>query len=716
MNRTSATVQAWLRSSLILGLLGLGTARADLNLSGRTLQWESGNAAVWQREFPASMGPLTEPLAVGTTTYLGVGPVVYAFGPAGNLLGRADLPGQSTSLDSVSGVVAVSTQGHGYTERFTLAAPQNNLSLPVVERAVMPPDSQITGWLAGVADSVPAPQLSQAARDFPDNPFVALREAEQLNKAGDHARALSAVRHTLGSRLPFTAWTQLAARLDRAGYPAAANLALERATRDAAARGIDPEIPVSRAALRAYGDPVGYAATLIQQGHLARADAWMNFLRGLYPRFEGHSDLYRRYAALLDAQGRSGEAEGWRQFGASLRAGSLYNLGPDDTQTVRDAARLATLALLLGLLAAYLTLAARAWKAQGEDTRPYGGRWASVLKRPLTRARLGVLSYASLPERLTLVILGAALLTALVGWQWANQTGRGLQAPALNMGTYGGGWYSAHIDDLNLRPGPDTAILNGLAAQLGGDDTTARDSYTAAGPDACALNNLGVVSQNREDQPQALELYRQALTLEPDSSAASYNLGLDQRTPDTLFQQQYRWGEPRLCYPNRRNLARMVSGDLSVTLRRDLSDPLGFLRRDPQQSNPAGSVRMGWAVLGTITLLAALAFLLLVPRAAGSRRLGRPALYRLLAFLFPGSALLGNPWGGVLLLTWAATVSLLAPLTHLLRFDFLPQPQQPAVRNVLALLLITCYAINTLGLFLIEANTFRQRRLERAVG
>lgn len=696
------------RTLLLALLLSSGVAQAEVNLSGRVLSDQEGGQTLWQREFPEGMGNLTAPVSFRGNTYLGVGPAVYALSTEGKVLGRADLPGLVSSLDAGSGAVRVSTQGDGYTEQFTLGDPDSDLHIPVQERAVMPLEPEITDWLAKVADQVPQGQVAQAARDFPANPFLALRQAQQFQHAGENYAALSSVRRALSHQMPFPAWTQLAARLDTSGFPAAADLALERAKRDAAARGIDPAVPVGRAALQAYGNPDTYAESLLAQGRLERAGVWMNFLRELYPQFEGHEALYTRYAALLAAQDRIGEAEEWRQFSRSLRAGSLYNLGSEDTSTLRDTARLATLALLLSLLAALLTLSARAWLVQGADTRAFGGRYRSLFQRPLTRARLNLMSYASLAERFMLVLLGTGLLLTLVGWQWANQTGQGLRAPVLNMGTYGGGWYAAHIDDLDLRRTPDAALLAGLAAQLDGDDGTARTSYLQAREDACALNNLGVISHNRDDAPQALESYRAALALRPDLNAAQYNLGLKVSAAETAFQKKYRPDQPRLCYPDRRNMARMLSGDLSVTLRRDLTQPLAFLER------PAREQRLGWAILAALLHLGLLAFLLLVPRAATSERLGRPGLYRLLAFLLPGTALLNSPWGGVLMVTWAALLVALSPLTGLVHFPLLPTPTQPTTRNLLLIGLLATYVLNSLTLALIETRYLRQKREERA--
>ncbi|MFC4640532.1 hypothetical protein [Deinococcus hohokamensis] len=690
---------------LWLAVALLGSAQATAVLEGRTLRFEDGPTLVWQRSFPAALGDLSGPVEAGGLTYLGVGPAVYAFTPAGEVAGRADLPGQVTSLDAGSGSLRVSTQEAGYVERFTLTRQDGGLG--VAERVVPPPDPAVTGWLAAAADLVPQKEVARASAADLTNPFLALREARLASAQGDLYASLSAVRRALNTTLPFPAWVMLAARLDAAGFPSAADLALEHARRDAAERGFDPELPVGRAALSAYGNPSAYAGTLLNQNRLTRAEAWMRYLRELHPRFEGGPALYERYAAVLATQGRAGEAEEWRQFARSLRGGTLYNLGLEGTRALRDAARLSALSLLLALLAALLTLTARAWRAQGEDTREYGGRFVAWGRRPLSRARRLTVAYASAGERLTLVLLSAALFTALGGWQWSNLVSSGLQAPALNTGTSGGGWVNAQLARLNLRPGPDTSLLSGLNAQLDGDLSVAREHYTRALPSPCALNNLGVIAQARGDEPQAREQYRAALAARPDLSAAAFNLGLSPSTPELTFQRTYRPDQPRLCYPDQRSLTRAMTGDLSATLMRNLREPLSLVT-----AAPGNSVRLGWALLGALALVAGLAFTLLLPRAASEARLGRPPAYRLLALLLPGAALLGGAWGSVLLLTWAASLAALLPLSGLVRFPELLDLSQPGVRLGLLGALGLSYLLNTLAFVTAEIRFARQARRE----
>ncbi|GGL01730.1 hypothetical protein [Deinococcus radiotolerans] len=698
MNRRG---RAWRAGLATLTLLG-AVAGATTTLEGRTLRHEGSR--VWQRTLPDALGPLTGPLEVGNVVLVGAGPAVYALGAGGVMTGRADLPGVVSSLDAGGGVVTVSTALGGVTERFTLNVQGGALSAE--ERVVLPPDPVVTGHLASVADQVPAAQLGAAARLDPLNPFLALRLARAQR---DPYAALSLVRRSLSGPLPFPAWVQLATRLDAAGFPAAADLALAQAQEDAAARGIDPEVPVSRAALGAYGNPSGYVGTLLAQGRVDRAGVWMTYLRDLHPRFQGGGALYERYARTLDAQGREGEAAEWRQFARSLRSGTLYNLGLEGLGPVRDAARLASLALGLALLAALVTLALRAFPAQAEDTRALGGRYRSWLRRPLARARRVFVAYASPSERLTVTLLALALLGTLGGVQWANLAGAALRSPVLSSGTYGGGWWNAQLDSVSLRPGPDAALLTALGAQLDGEDTRARELYTSALPEACARNNLGVIAQVRGDAPQARDLFRTALAAQPDLMAAAFNLGLKPSSPEANFQQTLRPEQPRLCYPDQRSLTRAVTGDLSVTLRASLRAPLALL--DP---SAGGSARLGLALLGVGGLAALLVLSLLLPRTPLPLARSRPAGFRLLGLLLPGASLLDSPWGGVLLGAWGLVLAALSPLSGLVTFAGLPPLAE--VRTPLLVALAVTYGLNTLAFVLAEVRQARQLSREGLAG
>lgn len=56
-----------------------------------------------------------------------------------------------------------------------------------------------------------------------------------------------------------------------------------------------------------------------------------------------------------------------------------------------------------------------------------------------------------------------------------------------------------------------------------------------------------------------------------------------------------------------------------------------------------------------------MALSLLLPRTRLTPAQARAPLTRVLALLLPGSGLMNSPWGGMLLLAWAAVLTALAP-------------------------------------------------------
>ena len=684
-----------LRLLLLCALLGV-SAQAAAVLDGRRLSFEQGGQILATQQFPEALGDLTGPVSQGNATWLGIGPALYRFDEKGVATARLDFPDMISSLDSSGGVLRVTAGPSAAQDSYSVVGNQ------IQERVVFVPDIRVTGWLARAADAVPESELAQAAAADPTNPFVALRLARQARQQGDLFTALSQTQRAASIPLPFAASVQLAARMEAVGSPSAANLLLSRAARDFAARGYDPALPISREALSAYGDPLGELGVLLSGNRLERAEVWIRYLRQTTPRFEGGPQLYERYAALLDTQGRSGEAEEWRAFSRSLSAGTLYNLGPNALLTLRDAARLCAAALLISVLAAGLTLMARAWRVQGKDTAALGGRHLSVLRHPLSRLRRSTLAYAGLGEKLVLLSLLAGLLVSLSAWTWAAQTQARLQAPALNMGTYGGAWFYGGLDELNLRPGRDTALLRGLAAQLDGDDTAARRLYETDPVSACAQNNLGTLAQQRGDTAQARELWRASLSAVPESLAPAYNLGLEPAAPEAAFQREFR-STPRLCYPDQRVRVSAISGSLAAQLQRLALSPWDALVGTP--TGLAAPLQWLWAALLLLACLLSVVWLL-TPAPPSARVMGRPLLFRLLALLLPGTALLDGAWGAVLLLTWAAAL-----VSALQSAGRLALPYLPGVPEVVWFTaLIVVYSLNTLGLGLEEIRAARLRR------
>lgn len=682
-----------------LGGLSLGgLAGAAAVLDGRSLSFEQNGQTQTTLNFPENLGNLSGPVSQGDTTWLGVGPALYSYGPQGNVTARLDFSDMVSSLDASGGVLRVTAGPSGAQDSYTVTDNQ------IQERVVFVPDPAVTGWLRRAAQQWPEAQLAQAAAQDPTNPFVALRLAAAARQRGDRFTALSETQRAASLPVPFPASLQLAAQMEALNSPSAANLLLSRAARDFAERGYDPALPVSRAALSAYGGPLGELEQLLAQNKLERADVWIRYLRQTSPRFEGGPAVYARYAALLDTQGRSGEAEEWRAFAQTLTQGTLYNLGADALLTLRDAARLSAAVLLLSVLAAYLTLAARAWRVQGQATATLGGRWGSWVRHPLSRLRRSVVAYAGLGEKLVLLSLLSALLVSLSAWTWAARTETRLQAPALNTGSYGGAWFYGGLDSLEVISSRDAALLRGLAAQLDGDDSAARSTYESAGaPLPCAQNNLGVLAQDRNDTAQARELWRVSLSAAPDLLAPAYNLGLQPAAPEAAFQREYR-SEARLCYPDQRSLVRALGGSLSGQLRALVLSPWSALTATPTRL--AAPLQAVWVALLLLGYALGVVWLL-TPAPSAEPRPGRPALFRLLALLLPGSALLDGAWGAVLLLGWAAALLGWLAGRGWLEVPYLPGPVNP---SALLLILVAVYALNAVGLSVQEIGALRARR------
>lgn len=700
----------------VLSAATFAGAQASLDETSRTLRVGEAAAGGWTRTFPAAAGPLVGPVSVGGRTWLGVGPQLYAFGEGGDVLARLDLPADAAALDASGGEVRVTVRYGALPESFTVA------SDALRERVVYPPLDNTTLALARLArgglnfDPLRPPPgaatlgLLQArvARD-PTNPFshAFLAVAALQNREGELARR--AIEDALARPVPFFVSVQLARYFDAVGLPEAADRALASARQSWAALGYDPALPVSREALRSYGDPLGYLELLLADGNLLRAEAWLRFLRDVSPRFEGYREVYDRYIALLDAQNRVGEAYEWRAFSRELSRGSLYGLGPNALLAVRDVSRWATFALLLAIAATALALGARAWRLQGRDLAPLGGRWRSWALHPLSRLRRILLAYWGFGEKLALVALFASLLVALSAWTWSARTFTRAHAPALNFGTYGGAWFYDGLERLGLEvAAPEARFVRGLSAQLDGDTATARSQYALSGG-ACAANNLGALFESGGDEVSAREQYRAALALDPNLSAPAYNLQLAPGGFEANFQRAYR-PQPRLCYPSERALYAAVDGALSGELGQIARNPWSYLARFP-----SGLPRpLQWLWVLALLFVSALSVLwLFVPRASGARDQGRPWRFRALALLFPGVAFLDVAWGLVLLLTWGAALTGAAAALGALRFPFLLDLRAGGAPGVIAAVLVACYVLNAFFLLLDELRFARARRARR---
>lgn len=702
--------------ALLFALTGL--AEAQVTLQDRTVRSER-EGLVWTRTFERALGPLVGPVDTGERVWIAAGPHLYALSREGDVLARLHLPGDAAALDGSSGELRVTVRYGGVPETFGV------VNDAFEGRVVYPPLARVTSSLERAAREGlsfdprrpldprgAAALLRDRARRDPTNPFTLAFLSVAARRAGDAQTADEAAENALSTRDPFFVHVRLARFFDSVGQSAFADRALDLARRSAADLGYDPALPMNRAALLAYGNALGYLDVLLDQQKTRRAEAWIRHLRVLSPRFEGYRGVYARYADLLEAQGRDGEAFDWRRFSDEVSAGTPYNLGPNALLATRDVARLATLAVVASLAAMLLSFGARAWTQQGKDLAPLGGRARSWVRHPLSRLRRILLSYWGFGEKLVLVALLAALLVSLGAWTWSSRTHARAGADVLNFGTYGGAWFYDGVERLGLDVASrDARFVRGLAAQLDGDTATAREQYGLAGDGGCTINNVGVLLADGGDPATARARYRDALARSPNLVAPAYNLGLEPGGFEANFQREYRAG-PRLCYPDARTVSAAVDGVLTGEIRTITSNPWTYLTRFP-----SGLPRLlQWTWVGLLLLVCAVSVLwLLVPRVPGSKDARRPWRYRALAFLFPGVAFLDVAWGLVLLLAWATSLVSGAASFGLVRFPFLLDFSGAGVRTTLLLALAVIYGLNTLLLLLAEiAHARRVRRADTA--
>lgn len=692
-------------------------------LNGASLQGVREGAVVWNISLPTAT-KVPPPVVEGTTVWLATYSLLRQIDiNNGIVLRRFDLPADILSVERIDNELQVEVQ---YPEG---AREQLNIILPVARlesRIVYPPNRQVTGVLermatTGLEFNPKKPKnLSKALGIWetrwiqdPTNPFIALFLGRTQLLMGQDLAAQTAFRQALQTKAPFFVYIRMAVLLEGWGLPQLSDQALELARRSWAELGYDPALPVSRAALSAYGGTLNMLQELIEQRRYIRADAWIRFLRDIAPRFQGYNSFYRQYAKLLEDQGRMGEASDWRNFERTLAQGSFYTLGPEALLIFRDAARFAVSSLLLVLLLSVLSMYIRYWGAQARDLRSVGGRYAGWLQNPLLRLRHVMLSYCTISEKLVLITLGMAILIGLSLWSWSARTQNYAQHPALNMGTYGGAWFYQAWSHLGSEiTSPERAFVRGLAAQLDRDTDTARTSYQEANQIAATFNNLGVLESETNNPARAQEDYRKALSLDSSLLAPAYNLKLNPSGFEVNFQNSYRDGDLRLSYPSLQTVYRAISNPYTQDLGQLWSQPWFYLMNVP--TGLKVWQQAAW-VLVLLMTLAIQTLWLLVPRPDSAKLPPRPWLYRTVAVLVPGLGIIDEVWGLLIIVPWAGLmIALLGQGFGWQYGQFFVPIALGWSQNPLFWVLIALYLLNILALILEEVSFVRkQYRLTR---
>ena len=663
-----------------------------VSISGNDVVAVLDGREAWRLSFGDDSGGTSGLLQLDEQVLVGHGNHVLVIDPdTGVVSGRHRLPArvesittraESAGVDGAGPDVVGSDGGElevvvvhadGSAERLPFSLDEPNRSY------VFDADPDLYRWLrseALVADP------NAALADDPTNPWLYIAAAQ----ISDETRAEVLRRGALSRAQTFYEYAQLANEFMLPAHRNVelANQAMEAALNDFTRRGYRASMLHDEGASALYGFPLTSLQAALDRGDREAADFWAPWLyRMASDRVPATNEALAAYARDLRDAGRNEEARVWSEranegqrfsiSGALRRA--AYSLGRTGWYGVG--------ALLVAILALHLTLSAKYWRAQSlvlSQRRQAGGKVGPA-------ARLFTLRYATITEKLVVILLFAAVLAqaALTGW-----VARSDGMPA----GLGGGTLATSAAQQTLREqfptSGGTSFALGYAAQMSGDLDTATVHYRDLTEDADAMNNLGVL---RGDP----ELYRLAVELEPGHPEASFNLGLD-GNPSRLLST-YLPDEPVLATPDRERLGVAWADDFGDALAAAFTNPWTSLT-ELRALQP----HWLWIALVVVFLVwvAFTVITLLIPRPAAARNAPRTFLYHLLALLLPGSGLADELWGVLLLVPWA-----------IFGIDFALHylPTQAATSFSLqtdTIALIVIYAINTIA-FIVEFVSYRRR-------
>ncbi len=632
-----------------------------------------GDEQLWTLTFPEGSGSTSQSFLQQTAgaepqLYLGHGNSVLELEPqTGTILERFTVSGPVARLERVDDETTGIIVRHSDTllERFTLRG--GALQEPVRFGI----DPKTFGYLRAEAN---VPDVAARLRRDPTNPWLYLRQGlNQRNPETARAAFTKAVQVATTFYDLAGLATVLAAQEERA----LAEDAFGKALGDFAARGYDPRLLTDGVLAAAYNFPLAPLQNALAKNDDLSAGFWAERLWLAAPRVPGATEAFGGYAALLRRVGPPDEAALWENR-AAREPGSGENVLERLGLTLARAGWKLVPALLIAFFALHLTLLAKYARARRSDhsSDRNGGRlpWFA-------------LHYDTLSEKLVLLLLLALTLGAAVLGSWAE---RGeLPTRVIGSGTLANRAAQAYLDESTTDlSGPRAAFIRGTAQQILGD-AQAEALLRGAGNYAPALNNLGVLTENKA-------FYRRALALLPNLPAARYNTGDRALLP---FQAEYRPARPALALPTPNDFS-VASGSWQTALTDIFTNPQRAL-----SAPPYGFSLVLWRILQLAFLLVALVHLtfLFVPRPRSAYDAPRSRVYQLSALLFPGTGLADEMWGIFLLVPWAILGAAALSL-------FGREPTSPLT---LYLVLVGIYILNTVAV-IIEGTSYRteQRGLE----
>jgi hypothetical protein len=611
---------------------------------------EADGTPRWRFERPTGSGGTRDALLHGGRVWIAHGHTLFEVLPErGHVVRRTPLSGPIASIaaegEAVRAVVTVYAGGGTLSVEHLVA---DGVAEPM---ALFDPLSPLFGWWAREAEVADPGAL---VLSDPTNPYLHLRIAAAAATSGERDEHVDLALETATTFFDLAAMARAFVALEAFD---AADEAMRRALLDFSARGYDPGLLTDPVVHERYGFPLRPLRLAVDRSDLRAASFWAPWLLATSGRELGSAGMtLRGYADLLSAAGEREGAAYWRE-----QAGRY---GPSDARAVFGESALglgrggwyAATSLLVATLLLHLTLLAKYWRAQGlvlRQARESGTRVRSW-------ARLRVLRYYDLTERLVLILLLAAAFSvaALAVWSAAGDV-------ALRAASAG------HLEAPFVRPvfdaaatgaaGPEgdpwrLALVEGYRAERRGERTAAFDLLELAA---------------RRGDPEAI------------------------RALDTLA------GGGRIEAPSRLALREAATGTWTSAIGRAFVDPYG-LRGDgvAVPRVPAWT----WPLIVTLFLVVALVHVvaLFVPRPRVARNAPRTAAYHALSVLVPGSGAADELYG-VLLLVPTAVFGIDA----LMQLIGVGSPLGIPLRTSMWILIVL-YVVN-LGAVAVEFVSYRRR-------
>lgn len=630
--------------------------------------------ALWTLAFPVGSGETAGLFQAGTDAYVGHGnSVLVVDARTGVVQKRYRLPAQVTSITNSAGVpLAAITYSNGAEGRIAILSSGPEASEP------FDVDPKLYGWLRTEAlGENPTERL----RQDPTNPWLYLEAARAAQPgSNDEARYIDGA---LANAATFYERAQLARELMRFSPPQreAAASAMYGALSDFVARGYRAELLFDETLAETYGFPLGALQAALGRGDIQAAGFWADWVYPLStPAVPATQAALRDYADYLRADGQREAASQWLE---RSREGAGFDLAAAIRQAALDVGRTGwygVAALLVALIALYVTLAAKYWRAQSLNLRRNSGKGGG--------ARLFFLRYATFTERLVAVLLLAAAM-ALTGLQGWARDGDALPA------AWGSGSLASvpSLDALarTSGSGPDIGFVRGYAEQTAGLTDPAAEAYRTAPNDADAVNNLGVLTNDPA-------LYQRALDLKPGLPAANFNLG--QGSNPSRLMAAFAPDDKALVVPDETRLRSAVTGTFLEALANVFTNPWAALTGVAG----VGVAQWVWLVIVVAFLIVVLFNLiqLVLPRPRLARNAPRTPLYHVLAVLLPGTGQADEFWGLLLAVPWAIFgVDLL--------LHYVPMGVGPAISYMTDLIALGVIYLINLVTFFVELASYNRR-------